>query len=148
MLKNLTNAVKASIQRTVNETVDNIVRTPENIVNNITDKFEMQEYVYGVVSKMEHGQDLWNWSRGYWLQHDTGGRVEPVVDRKAYMKKGKSFKKGKVYKMGPMFQGEISIGASVGDLGTVYNLDDLKTPAQYAVAKDKDTVMLFNWIAK
>ena len=62
------------------------------------------------------------------------------------MRKGKSFKRGKVYKVGPMFKGEYSLGADIGELGTVYNLDYLNKPAQYAVAKDKTKVMLFNWI--
>lgn len=145
MLKKLTNSIKENIKRTAENTINDLTSKAEGFVGNISSSIDMQNYVLDVMSRMEGRSDLYVWSRGYWSQYDHIGKVVPLLDRKAYMKKGQSFKKGKVYKMGPMFQGEISIGASVGDMGTVYNLDDLKCPAQYAVAKDKDTVMLFNW---
>jgi hypothetical protein len=117
----------------------------ESKVSEITDIIEIQQYVIKVMSKMEKGQQLWDWSKGYWAKHDEESRIVPLADRKAYMKPGKSFKKGKVYLVGSMFQAEYSLGATVGDIGTVYNLEHLNQPAQYAIAKDKDTVMLFNW---
>lgn len=132
-------------KKLANSIMENIKKTTEDFIKNASLSNDIQNYVWDVISKMDDHSDFYSWSRGYWVQYDTLGKVIPLLDRKAYMKKGQSFKKGQVYKVGPTFQSEMSIGASIGDIGRVYTLEVLEYPAQYAVAKDKDSVMLFNW---
>lgn len=135
MFKKLTAAVK-----------DTIKQSADNIVSNVNRSIEIQEHMSQVIKTMEGKKSLWVWSHEYWDRHDSSGKVKPITDRHAYLNKGKTFKPGKVYRMGPMFEADFSIGAKVGDIGTVYNLDNLKAPAEFAVAKDKENVMLFNWV--
>jgi len=146
MFKKITDTLKDTIKQTAENVVDSQLNKAEDFLSELTAMPQIQSHVTNVISRMTGRSNLYVWSKGYWQQFDLENKIEPLLDRKAYMKKGKKFKQGKVYKVGSMFQSEISIGASIGDLGTVYNLDYLKTPAQYAVAKDEDTVMLFNWL--